>query len=581
MGTYKRLLTYIKPYLKTIIVGLVFNVLAQASTAGVPLIIKNFLDYAIKPGQPIAYLYYTVGGLMALMVTRALFSFLQSILMSMAAQRFIVDLREMMYRKIQSLSLAYFEKRKTGNIMSNLTNDVSALQSAIVDNLVVLVAEGFNLFACVFMVFFLNWRLALVVFITAPVIAVIFNVLGKKTRSAGRVAQESIAEVTSVLQESIAAVRVVKSYVREDYEIARFTKENESNFVALMRAIKYSAVMSPCVECLASTGVALVVWYGGMQVIHGQSTTGSLIAFVMYAALVANPIKRVSSAYSAILRALGAADRIFEVLDEQPDIIDRPDAISMPILQGRISLDKVCFEYDKNEQVLCDVSLDVMPGQVVALVGPSGAGKSTIANIIPRFYDVSAGSVKVDGVDVRELAVKSLREQIGIVPQENILFHGTIYDNIRYGRLEATSEEIYEAAKIANAHAFIMDQPNGYQTIVGERGSTLSGGQRQRVAIARAVLKDPRVLILDEATSALDSESERLVQDALEKLMIGRTSIVIAHRLSTIKKANLIVVMQDGRIVEQGTHAQLLALQGLYTRLNSTQFVEDVNANDI
>lgn len=575
MRTYRRLLGYIRPYLKMIIIGLLCSVLAQGATAGFPLLIKKFLDVVLKPGAPMHLLYVLVLTILLLMASRGLFNFLQSYIMSKAGQKFIIDLRETMYRHLQKLSLDYYEKRKTGIIMSNLTNDVGALQSAIVDNLVQLVGESFSLAACVVMVFYLNWKLALVTLVTAPFIGIVVGTLGRKIRRAGRVSQESIADVTAVLQESISAVRVVKSYVREEYETERFVKENDFNFRAQMKAIKLSAIMSPTVEFLASIGVAVLVWYGGLQVITGVSTTGDLVAFIMYASYVSNPLKRISNALASIQRAVAAAERVFEVLDTQPTVQDAPNAGILPHINGAIELENVCFEYDKNEPVLRDVSLKINPGEVVALVGPSGAGKTTIANMVPRFYDVTAGAVRIDGVDVREVTMNSVREQIGLVPQENILFHGSIYDNIRYGKLDATKEQIEAAAKAANAHKFILEQPHGYDTIVGERGSTLSGGQRQRVAIARAILKDPRILILDEATSALDNESEKLVQEALEILMVGRTSIVIAHRLSTIQNADKIVVMEKGKIVEQGKHDELLANNGLYYKLYNTQFDEN------
>jgi len=572
--TYRRLLGYIHPYLKLIIPGLLFSVLAQGSTAGFPWLIKEFLDKVLQPGKPMHYLYLLVLAILALMASRGIFNFLQSYIMAKAGQKFIIDLRENVYRHLQKLSLAYYEKRKTGVIMSNLTNDVGALQSAIVDNLVQLVGESFSIVACITMVFYFNWRLALITLITAPLIGITVGKLGRKIRGAGKISQESIAEVTSVLQESISAVRVVKSYVREDYEIERFATENDFNFRAQMRSIKLSAIMSPAVEFLGSIGVAFLVWYGGLQVINGTMTTGDLVAFLMYAGYISNPLKRISNALANIQRASAAADRVFEVLDTVPDVENKPNAMVLPHIIGSIELDSVEFEYDKNEPVLRGVSLKIKPGEVVALVGPSGAGKTTIVNIIPRFYDVTAGSVKVDGIDVRDVTMDSLREQIGLVPQENILFHGTIYNNILYGKLDATKEQVEAAAMAANAHNFILEQPFGYQTIVGERGSTLSGGQRQRVAIARAILKDPRILILDEATSALDNESEKLVQEALEKLMVGRTSIVIAHRLTTVQNADLIVVMDQGRIVEQGKHEELLANNQLYSKLYYREFDE-------
>jgi subfamily B ATP-binding cassette protein MsbA len=326
------------------------------------------------------------------------------------------------------------------------------------------------------------------------------------------------------------------------------------------------------VEFVAAVGVTGIIWYGGYEVVNGNLTAGALIAFLVYAVNLANPIKRISRVYGTIQKALAAAERVFEIMDMQPDVKEKPSAKELPVIEGNLEFKNVVFEYKEGERALSDISFTAKAGQMIALVGPSGAGKSTIASLVPRFYNVTSGEILIDGTDITDVTLKSLREQIGLVPQETVLFNGTIYDNILYGRLDATREEIIAAAKSANAHDFIMSMPSGYDTIIGERGSSLSGGQRQRVAIARAILKNPRILILDEATSALDTESEKIVQSALDKLMVGRTSLVIAHRLSTILSADCILVLDKGKIAERGTHEELLRLNGLYSSLYKIQF---------
>ena len=422
------------------------------------------------------------------------------------------------------------------------------------------------------MMFYLDWKLSLLTFVTMPIIAKAMNIFGRKLKSSGTVIQERTADITAFLQESISAVRIVKSFVREAYEIERFREQNYLNFKAQMKNVQLMSLLTPTVEFISAIGVTFIIWFGGYEVVNGVLTAGSLIAFLTYAVNLANPVKRLSRVYGTVQKAMAAADRVFEVLDLDEKIKDKEDAIELPQIDGRVSFEKVSFAYKKDHPALREVTLEANPGEMVAIVGPSGAGKSTIANLIPRFYDVTAGTIRIDGVDIRDVRLDSLREQIGIVPQETMLFSGTVAFNIRYGRLDATEEEIVAAAKAANAHEFIMGLPEGYDTKIGERGSSLSGGQRQRISIARAILKNPRVLILDEATSALDTESEKVVQAALDKLMLGRTSFVIAHRLSTILQADSIIVLEDGKVKERGTHEELLAQGGLYKNLYDIQF---------
>jgi subfamily B ATP-binding cassette protein MsbA len=571
MTIYVRLLQYIKPYIPRMIVAVFCIIMAACANLYVPWILRDVIDEVLTTQNTV--LLNTIAiGIVIVFFLRGIFFYGQTYLMSYIGQKVIIDIREDVYRHLQRLSLSYYEKRQTGKIMSYITNDVSAVQSALVDSMIELVTEGMTLLGSLGAMFYLDWKLSLLTLVTLPLVGQAINVFGKKLRTSSTAVQERAADITSVLQESISSVRIIKSFAREDYEIERFNKENNHNFRAQMKNSQIMATLTPVIEFLAAIGVTMIIWYGGKQVINHSLTAGSLIAFLVYAVNLSNPIKRLSRVYGNIQKALAAAARVFEVLDTQPEIKDMPGATSLPTINGYVALNHLTFEYKKGEPALRQVDLTVNPGQVVAIVGPSGAGKTTIANMIPRFYDPTDGNITIDGIDIKTVTLRSLREQIGIVPQETILFNGSVFDNILYGRLDASHEEVLEAAKAANAHNFIIDMPEGYDTQIGERGSKLSGGQRQRISIARAILKNPRILILDEATSALDTESEKLVQEAVDKLMIGRTSFVIAHRLSTVQRADLIVVMAKGRIAEQGTHTELLAAGGLYSKLYQVQF---------
>lgn len=571
MKIYMRLLQYIKPYIPRMIVAIFCIIMAACANLYVPWILRDVIDEVLTTQNTV--LLNTIAiGIVIVFFLRGIFFYGQTYLMSYIGQKVIIDIREDVYRHLQRLSLSYYEKRQTGKIMSYITNDVSAVQSALVDSMIELVTEGMTLLGSLGAMFYLDWKLSLLTLVTLPLVGQAINVFGKKLRTSSTAVQERAADITSVLQESISSVRIIKSFAREDYEIERFNKENNHNFRAQMKNSQIMATLTPVIEFLAAIGVTMIIWYGGKQVINHSLTAGSLIAFLVYAVNLSNPIKRLSRVYGNIQKALAAAARVFEVLDTQPEIKDMPGATSLPTINGYVALNHLTFEYKKGEPALRQVDLKVNPGQVVAIVGPSGAGKTTIANMIPRFYDPTGGNITIDGIDIRTVTLRSLREQIGIVPQETVLFNGSVFDNILYGRLDASQEEVLEAAKAANAHKFIIDMPEGYDTQIGERGSKLSGGQRQRISIARAILKNPRILILDEATSALDTESEKLVQEAVDKLMIGRTSFVIAHRLSTVQRADLIVVMEKGRIAEKGTHAELLAADGLYSKLYQVQF---------
>ncbi|MBQ1510008.1 MAG: ABC transporter ATP-binding protein, partial [Selenomonadaceae bacterium] len=456
--------------------------------------------------------------------------------------------------------------------MSYLTNDVNAMQSALVDSLIELVTEGAILIGSLVMMVYLDWKLSLLTLVVIPLVGQAMKIFGRKIKVTGTVIQERLADITSLLQESISSIRIVKSFVREDYEIERFCKQNDLNFQAAMKNVQLTSLLTPTVEFLAAVAVTFIVWFGGYEVVNGEITAGALVAFLTYAVNLANPVKRLSRVYGNIQKAMAAVDRVFTVIDLEETVSNKPGAVALPVTQGHVTVKDITFSYKDGVPALQDVSLEAKPGQMIAFVGPSGAGKSTIANLIPRFYDVTEGEILIDGHDIRDVTVESLRQQIGIVPQETMLFSNTVRENIRYGRLDATDEEVVAAAKAANADVFIRELPKGYDTQIGERGLNLSGGQRQRISIARAILKNPRILILDEATSALDTESEKIVQAALDKLMLGRTSFVISHRLSTIFEADQIYVIDGGRIREHGTHEELLAKGGLYSNLYHIQF---------
>lgn len=567
---------YIKPYLGVLGLAIICIVIAAGANLYLPWIIKDMIDKVLAE-RDMAMLNFIAVSIVVVFAVRGFFYYWQSYLVSYIGQKVVVDVRAVMFKKFQRMPMAYFDKHQTGETMSYVTNDVAAIQAALVDNLIELFTEASILIGSIVLMLYIDWKLTLLTLITVPMVGYAMRIFGKKIKKSGALIQERIADITALLQESISSIRVVKSFVREDYEIQRFQVENELNFQAMMKNVRLTSLLTPTVEFLAALAVTLIVWFGGYEVVNGIMSAGALVAFLTYAVNLANPVKRLSRIYGRMQQAMAAIDRIFFVLDLEETVNDKPGAKILPKVSGKVTVDHVTFSYDGKHNALEDVTLEVSPGQMIAFVGPSGAGKSTIANLIPRFYDVDSGSIKIDGYDIRDVTLNSLREQIGIVPQETLLFNTTVMENIRYGKLDATDEEVIAAAKAANANNFILDLPEGYQTLIGERGLNLSGGQRQRMAIARAMLKNPQILILDEATSALDTESEKIVQAALDELMVGRTSFVIAHRLSTIFSADQIFVIDKGKVCEHGTHEELLKRGGLYENLYKIQFGEVVS----
>lgn len=563
---YRRLLGFLWPYWKVLLVAVICMIVVSGSNLIVPWIIKDIVDEVLAE-KNIQMLYWVIAAILVIFLIRGITTFGNRYLMGYIGQRVVTDLRKRLFAHLQRLSISYYDKRRTGEIMSNLTNDIGALQSAIVDNFVSLVQELAIFIGSFVSMIYLQWKLTVLCLIIVPMVSFIIKFFGKKLHQSGKNVQEKLADVTAMLQEVIQGVRIVRSFNRSDYEIQRFDDVNEANFKANVRTIRQSSQLTPFVEFFSAIAITVIIWYGGLSVIDGIMTSGELIAFLIYAINLANPTRRIAEAVGNIQKSLGAADRVFAILDTEPEVKNRPGAGALQVTAGRVEFDHVAFSYEPDHPVLTDISFTAEPGQTVAIVGPSGAGKTTIANILPRFYDVTGGAVTIDGTDIRDVTVGSLRDHIGLVPQDTLLFNTTIKNNILYGRLDATDEEIWEAVRAANAEHFIRELPMGIETRVGDRGLVLSGGQRQRIAIARALLKNPAILILDEATSALDTESEKVVQEALDRLMVGRTSFVIAHRLSTIQNADQILVINGGVIAERGTHEELMEKNGLYHEL--------------
>ncbi len=566
LGSYKRLLKYLLPYKKLLGISVIMMILVSVSNLIVPWIIRDVIDKVLE-NRDLQMLYLIIAAIIFTFFIRAISTFGHRFLMGYIGQAVITDLRNTLYHHLQKLSISYYDRRRTGEIMSNLTNDIAALQTAIVDNFILMVQESMIFIGSFAAMIYLQWKLTALCLLIVPIVSYTIKFFGRKLHSSGRDVQERLADVTSILQETIQAVRIVRSFNRGDYEEKRFYEINRQSFKATVRSIRQQSQMTPFVEFLSAIAVCAIIWYGGVSVIDNVMTTGELMAFLIYAINLANPTRRLAEGFGNIQKSLAAADRVFAILDEEPEVQDNEKAQPLHVKAGKVEVCHVAFSYEPENPVLTDLDFVAQPGQTIAVVGPSGAGKTTIANLLPRFYDVTGGAIFIDGKDIRDVTVGSLRDNIGMVPQDTLLFNTTIKENVLYGRLDATDEEVWAAIRAANAEKFIKELPHGIDTKVGDRGLVLSGGQRQRIAIARAILKDPKILILDEATSALDTESEKIVQDALDKLMVGRTSFVIAHRLSTIKNADVILVLNHGVIAEKGTHDELMAKGGLYYEL--------------
>ena len=570
--TLRRILAFARPYRKRLALAVALTLVSTAVGLVVPLGLKGLLD-AVFTDRDAGLLDKLTLGLLGLFAIQAIVGSFGRYFMEWTGERVVTDLRRQVYDHLHRLDLRYFSTTRTGEITSRLTNDVSRVQTTATDDLAMALQLSLTLVGSLALMVVLNWRLTLVILVTVPVIALGTRYFGHVVRKLSREIQDKLADTTAIAEEAIAAIRVVKAFAREGFETDRYGGAVESLFgTARKRAVVVAAFWGG-VGFLFFLALVLIFWFGGREVLADRLTAGDLVAFIVYALNIARTVSGASRLYASFNSAAGASERLFELLDTRPEIQSAPEARPLaPPVRGEVEFDDVTFAYENGRRVLDGVSLRVSPGETVALVGPSGAGKTTLLNLIPRFYDPDSGAVRIDGVDVREVTVESVREAVSLVAQDVELFGVSLAENIRYGRLNASDEEVEEAARAANAHEFILATDSGYSTQVGERGVKLSGGQRQRVAIARALLKDPPILLLDEATSALDAESEAAVQDALARLMEGRTTFVIAHRLATVRDADRILVIDEGRVVDEGTHEALVARGGLYARLAALQF---------
>ena len=572
--TVSRILAYCKDHFWMLIVSLLCSGVAALCTVYPAYVVKDLVNEVLVNGKE----EYIIGisiGVVTVMFIKGVFSFSSMYLMQYASQRMLLKIRSDCFDKLLRLPLSFFETQQTGHLMSRVTNDVSVLQM-LVHNFVRFVRDVVEVVGLTVYIFWLNWRLSLLSMIIIPLIMIMIQAFGRKMKKLGTRMQEKVGDINTSLHEYITGVKVVKSFTLEKYMLDKYESSNEASFKVTMKGHRINCAVTPIIEFFNAISLVIIFWFGSKGVIAGKLDAGLIVSFIAALTSLYKPGRNLAEIYNTTAQALGAADRVFELIDTPVDLKEPEEPVEFNNCKGEVEFKNVTFSYKPEETILHNINLTVAPGEIIALVGPSGAGKTTFVNLIPRFFDVTEGEVDVDGIDVRKITGKDLRKFVGMVPQDTYLFAGTIEDNIRFGRLDATHEEIVEAAKLANADAFIKSLPDGYNTVLGERGVNLSGGQAQRVAMARAFLKNPRILILDEATSALDSETESLIQEALDLLMKDRTTFMIAHRLSTVVNADRIIVLEKGSIVECGKHEELLEKKGLYYQLYNAQHKKEL-----
>ena len=596
MSLYRRLLELVKPYWAKLGVAMVCMVFASFLTAAQAFLVKPALDGVFLKTEQVPQWVKSIiiqlhldslllkkdmemllilpVAIIFLFLFKGVFEYGQAYLMNYVGLRIVADIREKLYNHLQTLSLSFFTKTPTGILISRITNDVNLIQGSVSNAITGLLKDAFTVLGLISVVFYRDWKLGIIALLIFPLSIIPIKEFGKRLRKFSRKSQQRMGSITTFLHETIAGNRIVKAFNMEEYEKRRFAEENNRFFRIVLKRVKIRALSHPLMELLGGIAVAIIIWVGGYRVIRGELTPGAFFSFMTALFMLYAPIRDLNKVNLEVQEGMAAAIRVFELLDTTPDIKDEEEAISLPSISKGVDFQGVTFKYGE-EAVLKDISLQVKVGEVIALVGMSGAGKTSLVNLLPRFYDVEKGQIHIDGYDIRKVKLNSLRNQIALVTQQTILFNDTVRNNIAYGSLNCSDQEIIGAAKAANAHDFIQKLPQGYETIIGEQGVKLSGGERQRLSIARALLKNAPILILDEATSSLDSDSETEVQNALERLMKGRTVFVIAHRLSTIRNAHRIVVLSDGQIVEQGTHEELMVLHGEYRRLYDLQFKDD------
>jgi subfamily B ATP-binding cassette protein MsbA len=573
MILYRRLLELIKPYWSKLTIAMICMVFVSLLEGGQAYLVKPALDdvFINKDAKKLFLLPFVI---VILFLLKGIFNYVQAYLMNFVGLRVVANLRAKLYDHLQTLSLSFFTKTSTGILISRITNDVNLIQGSVSNVITGLLKDIFTIIALLGVVFYQNWKLAIIALIVFPLAIIPIKEFGKRLRKFSRRSQEQMGSITTFLHETITGNRIVKAFNMEEYEKRRFAQENDRFFMTVFKRAKIRALSHPLMELIGGVGAAFVIWVGGYSVIRGETTPGTFFSFMAALFMLYNPIRDLNKVNLEIQEGLAAAARVYELLDTLPDIKDEPGALPLLPISKEIDFQNVTFKYD-GEPVLRNISFQVRTGEVVAIVGMSGAGKTSLVNLLPRFYDIEEGHILFDGCDIRKVTIHSLRDQIGLVTQQTILFNDTVRNNIAYGSQGRTDQEMIEAAKAANAHDFIKRLSQGYDTLIGEQGVKLSGGERQRLSIARALLKNAPILILDEATSSLDSDSETEVQKALDRLMENRTVFVIAHRLSTIRNAHRILVLSSGELVEEGNHDELMARQGEYRRLHELQFKDN------